>query len=51
VATLKPVVTELASLRMTWSHGAEALERVRLDLEATAQTLGQEKGGTAGSRR
>ncbi len=43
VATLKPVVTELASLRTTWSRDVQALERARLDLEAAAQALDQER--------
>ncbi|WP_027492049.1 DNA-binding protein [Rhodanobacter sp. OR444] len=43
VATLKPVVAELASLRTTWSQDVQALERSRLDLEAAAQALNQER--------
>ena len=43
VATLKPVVAELAGLRTTWSRDVQALERARLDLEAAAQALDQER--------
>ena len=43
VTTLKPVVTELASLRTTWSHDVQALERARLDLEVAAQALERER--------
>lgn len=43
VATLKPVVAELASLRATWSHDVQALERRRIDLETAARTLDQER--------
>ncbi|BFI96059.1 MAG: DNA-binding protein [Rhodanobacter sp.] len=43
VATLKPVVAELTSLRTTWSRDVQALERARLDLEAAAQALDQER--------
>ncbi|MGH8159187.1 MAG: DNA-binding protein [Rhodanobacter sp.] len=43
VSTLKPVVAELANLRTTWSQDVQALERLRLDQEATAQALDQER--------
>jgi len=43
VATLKPAVAELASLRATWSHDVQALERARLDLEVAAQALERER--------
>lgn len=43
VATLKPVTAELAGLRTKWNHDVQALERLRLDLEAAAQALGQER--------
>ncbi len=43
VATLKPVVAELASLRTTWGQDVQALERLRLDQEATVRALDQER--------
>ena len=39
VVTLKPVVAELASLRTTWSQDVQALERLRIDLEAATRAL------------
>ena len=43
MATLKSVAAELASLRTTWGHDVQALERLRLDLEAAALALDQER--------
>jgi chromosome segregation ATPase len=43
LAALKPVVTELAALRTTWTQDIQTLGRVRTELEMASRALDQER--------